>query len=564
MAELSPRTRTFIAQAHTPLDIPLTERMLSMQSIGELFRMRVDGLEDKPFLVYYGEEAQRREFSYREAYELACHAAGVLAKAGVRAGDRVAFLSFNHHDLVLQFFAAWMIGASCVPIDPGEDDRHIAAILQDSGARVLLVRDAYAERLPAILTGAVGDITVILCGRKGTPRYLHFETEMARPSRPSPLPDTPLLDAEALLLFTPGTGGESNAVVLTQYNVLVESMALAEWHQVVDTETMMCVLPLHHVHGIAVGLLAPLYGGSTIILNQKFHPTRFFERISAERVAVVSVVPTILKVLLHARLDMAAYKLANFRHVICGGGPLTVELATKFEQTFKIPVIHGYGLTEASSFASFVPIDLKPADHKAWLSKYGFPSIGMALPITEMAILGTGGNELDEAERGEIVLRGHNVMQGYLGDQAENDAVFAGGWLRTGDEGFFRFDEEGKKYFFITGRMKDLIVRGGLNISPFEIDQVLLKMPGVAEAMAVGFENDWYGEEVGAMVSIQPDMQISEADVLRFCRKHLPFAKSPKVVVLCDAIPRSASGNCTRASCKGEFLRWKAEQFTET
>jgi long-chain acyl-CoA synthetase len=326
---------------------------------------------------------------------------------------------------------------------------------------------------------------------------------------------------------------------------------------------MMCVLPLHHVNGIVVTLLAPLAAGCAIVLNQRFHSDRFFERISAERVSVVSVVPTLLQFLLHTRLNMEAYKLAAFRHIVCGAGPLTVELAQKFEQDFGISIIHGYGLSETTCYSCFLPIDLSPVEHRRWMSRYGFPSIGVPLPVNEMAIHDSNGNELPEGERGEIVIRGQSVMKRYHRNPEANAEAFCHGWFRSGDEGFYQFDDVGRKFFFISGRIKELIIRGGANISPFEIDEVLMHMPGVAAGIAVGFENDWYGEEVGAYVKLQPDSLVTEAQVLAYCRKSLPFAKSPKVVVFGDSLPVTSTGKYQRNLLKPLFAAWKEKQFTE-
>ncbi|MGA9120841.1 MAG: class I adenylate-forming enzyme family protein [Bacteroidota bacterium] len=563
MEDLSLETLERIASAHIVNGAPPEDATNGYRNIGDLLLQQTERFEVKPFLVFYGEGAQRRELSYREFYEETCRTAMFLSSIGVKRGDRIATISFNHSDVVLQYFASWLLGASVVPLNPGEDDRHLAYILQHSGATVLLVRDIYLERMEHILQGTPEVRRVILVGSKASSKYAHLETEVLRhPSAIRSIPPVSITD-EALVIYTSGTTGNPKGVILSHRNLLADAQAIAEWHQVSESETMMCVLPLHHVNGIVVTVITPLYGGSTIVLNQKFHPDRFFERISAERVAIVSVVPTILQFLLHAKLDMAAYKMASFRHLICGAGPLTVELAAKFEHTFKIPIIHGYGLSETTCYSCFLPIDLDPATHRAWMMKHGFPSIGLPLPINEMAIFDGEGNALDEGQRGEIVIRGHNVMERYLKNPEVNDETFRDGWFRSGDEGFFLYDEEGRKFFFITGRIKELIIRGGVNISPFEIDEVLMRVPGISAAIAVGFDNDWYGEEVGAMVIPKSDAQVSIEQILAFCRKHLPFTKAPKVVVFAQELPVTSTGKYQRSRCKEQFAQWKSVQFVE-
>jgi long-chain acyl-CoA synthetase len=225
--------------------------------------------------------------------------------------------------------------------------------------------------------------------------------------------------------------------------------------------------------------------------------------------------------------------------------------------------MHGYGLSETTCYSCFLPIDLAPGEHKLWLSKFGFPSIGVPLPVNEMAIHDEHGNELGEGERGEIVIRGHNVMRYYFENPEANEHTFAHGWFRSGDAGFFRYDDEARKFFFITGRIKELIIRGGVNISPFEIDEVLMNMAGVQAGIAVGFENDWYGEEVGAYVRVKEGASLTENDVLAYCRKSLPFSKSPKVVVFGNDVPVTSTGKYQRNRCKELFAQWKSVQFHE-
>ena len=352
-------------------------------------------------------------------------------------------------------------------------------------------------------------------------------------------------------MYTSGTTGNPKGVVLTQYNLLVDAMGIAEWHRLSEDQRMMCVLPLHHVNGIVVTLMTPLFAGAGVVLNGRFQTEKFFERISIEKVTVVSVVPTLLQFLVRSPHFSEAYRRAGFRHVICGAGPLTVELAMKFEQTFGIPVIHGYGLSETTCYSCFLPLDLSTPERQAWLSRHGFPSIGVPLPINEMAVHDADGNELGEGQKGEIVIRGHNVMAGYYDDEAANEYAFAHGWFRSGDEGFYRYDEQGRRFFFITGRLKELIIRGGVNISPFEIDEVLMEMPGVAAGIAVGFENEWYGEEVGAYVASKPDAAISEEQILEYCRRRLPFEQIAEGRGLRRGGPDNVNGKVSEGKVQG-------------
>jgi len=306
-----------------------------------------------------------------------------------------------------------------------------------------------------------------------------------------------------------------------------------------------------------------MYAGSGIVLNQKFQSEHFFERIEKEKVNVVSVVPTLLAFLLeyYKTKDNTFTKPDSLRHIICGAGPLTVELGEQFEDKFGIRIAHGYGLSETTCYSCYLPLSLGDAEHKHWMRDLGFPSIGCAIPQNEMMSADEEGKELPPSQKGEIAIRGFNVMKYYYNNDEANEKTFNYGWFRSGDEGFYELDEKGEKYFFITGRLKELIIRGGVNISPLEIDEVLSRCPGVKSGIAVGFENDFYGEEVGAYVQKAEGANISEEEILSFCKEHLPFSKTPKVVIFGNDIPVTSTGKYQRNKCKPLFKEWKASQF---
>ena len=563
MSDLSPALIEKLHRARSVGGVPFTEPLVPYANIGDLLSHQAEAYEEKPFLIFYSDGGRRTELSYREFYEEACRTASFLQSAGIARGDRVATVSFNHPDTVIQYFAAFLVGAALVPVNAGEDDKRIRYVLRNSGAKLAFVNDQFVDRVAGFREELPDLRQIVETGGHMHPDLPHFRTAIQRhPHHFRPLSE-PGLEDVALVVYTSGTTGNPKGVVLVQYNLLVDAMSIADWHRFSDDQRMMCVLPIHHVNGIVVTLMTPLYAGGGVVLNQKFNADRFFERIGIERVTVVSVVPTLLQFLLHAKLDMEAYKLAHFRHLICGAGPLTVELAQKFEQTFKIPIMHGYGLSETTCYSCFLPINLTRSEHREWMSAHGFPSIGVALPVNEMAIHDGKGDDRGEGEKGEIVIRGHNVMAGYFQDAPANEAAFTHGWFRSGDEGFYLYDEQGRKQFFITGRIKELIIRGGVNISPFEIDEVLMNLPGIEVGIAVGFENDWYGEEVGAYVKPKQGIVLSEEQVINACRRHLPFSKSPKVVIFGGEVPVTSTGKYQRSKCRDLFGEWKTIQFKE-
>lgn len=573
-----------ILYARTVCGTPPTEYQITYHNIGDLLTQQAKTYGDKPWLIFYPDDHKERRtspdspadvrhsYSYGEFHELVCKTANFLLHQGITRGDRIATIAYNHSDTVVQYFAAWMIGAVVVPINVGEDDKRIGYILQNSQAKLAFVRGQFIERVERILNESPCETVIVIVGRDNQGRqapiahhtsHIDFRIDIEHQTSDINIPDSPSLEDEALIVYTSGTTGNPKGVVLTHYNLLIDAKVIAEWHGMTPGQTMMCVLPIHHVNGTIVTLMTPMYYGGTVVLNQKFHSGSFFKRIAEESVNVVSVVPTLLQFLLHEDLDLSKVDLSRLRHIICGAGPLTCELATKFEDRFHIRIIHGYGLSETTCYSSFLPLDLSHDEHQHWMRACGFPSIGVPIPSNEMTIHDDHGNELPEGSRGEIVIRGHNVMKCYYANPEVNESTFAHGWFRSGDEGFFRTDDKGRKFFFITGRIKELIIRGGINISPFEIDEVLMKMPGVKAGLVVGFENDWYGEEIGAYVHVRDDAVISEDDVIAYCRNSFAYQKCPKVVVFGNDIPVTSTGKYQRNKLKPLFTAWKTTQFSE-
>jgi len=509
-------------------------------------------LGERPFLVYRDGE-ERHVIRYADfASRVAARAQTLSEVCGIGRGDRVATLFRNHPEVAVTALAVWVLGATLVPVNLGEDDERVGFVLRNSEARAALLLPEVAQRAAA-LRAAAPEIQTWL--------EVPPEAEEAIPPKTLERFEPPGPEDEALIVYTSGTTGAPKGVLLTQQNLLVDADALRHWNGLDAEARLMCVLPTHHVNGLVVTLLTPFLAGGRAVLCRRFRTEWFWRNIAEEGVQVVSVVPTLLAFLLEDAAGTQGLELSSLRHLICGAGPLTVELAARFEERFALPILHGYGLSETTCYSCMLPRDLDAAEHGAWMRDHGFPSIGVPLPPNEMAVHDAEGRAVAEGERGEIVVRGVNVMKGYYGRPDANAEAFAHGWFRSGDEGFLRHDAAGRPFFFITGRIKELIIRGGVNLSPLEIDEVLNRIPGVARGLAVGFENRWYGEEVGAYVMCEPGATLSEEAVLRECRKLLPFSKAPKVVVFGDDIPVTATGKYQRGRLRPLFAAWKDKQF---
>jgi len=596
--EIDSQTEANLYQAHVKDGAPQEMRKVPFRNMRDLLSLHSKTSGEKTFLIFYDANDERASLTYAEFNARVHQAANFMVEdLGLRRGDRVATIADNHIDTVLIYFACWVIGVAVAPQNVAEDDRRIAFILRNSEAKVCFARAEYLERAESIIKGFDGDEgapnigEIVEVGGAPGGRYLNFHEALAnRPttylgddsgakSADMPLGDgnaaTSTLDDEALLVYTSGTTGTPKGVILSQYNLLVDAQGISQWQAITGNQRMMCVLPIHHVNGIVVTIVIPLYVGGSTVLNRRFSVSRFWERIVREGVNVVSVVPTLLQFLIeYGRAELAAGNtifggaisrrdLTPFRHFICGAGTLSVTLAQEFSEIFGLTLLHGYGLSESTCYSCFLPISLSWEANQRWLLDHGYPSIGCPIEPNEMAIFAADGSgvQLGEGERGEICIRGHNVMQGYFKRPDANAETFKFQWFRSGDEGYFLRDETGRQFFFITGRIKELINRGGVKFSPFDIEEVLLSIDGVNVGLAIGFPNDYYGEEVGAYVVLEDRANRDEETILARCRQVLTFEKSPKAVVFGTEIPVTSTGKYQRLKLQGLFSQWAQTQF---
>lgn len=588
-------TQENLHQAHIVDGIPPEHRLIPYRNMRHVLSLHAQTGGERTYLIHYDAEGNREELTYAEFNARVHQTANFLYDdLGVRRGDRVATIAYNHSETVIVYFACWLIGAAVAPQNVAEDDRRIAFILRNSEAVVCLVRSEYLERAENIIYGDEADELgaanireVVTMGGEATEKYKHFNTlvknlpttylggESDAKTDDISIDETVTLDDEALLVYTSGTTGAPKGVVLTQYNLLVDALAISQAQAITGGQRMMCVLPIHHVNGIVVTLVTPMLVSASTVLNRAFSASAFWERVAKERVNIVSVVPTLLQFLLEHGTEqekqghglfgagISRRDLVHFRHFVCGAGTLAVALARDFEDKFGFTILHGYGLSETTCYSCFLPIDIDWDTHQAWMQKHGYPSIGMPIHTNEMAIFSADGSgkRLEAGERGEICIRGHNVMKYYFKRPDANAETFKFGWFRSGDEGFYLEDERGRQLFFITGRIKELINRGGVKFSPFDIEEVLLEIPGVKVGLAVAFKNDYYGEEVGAYIVPEANVSLDADDILAYCREKMTFEKSPKVVVFGTDIPVTTTGKYQRLKLQDLFGEWEHTQF---
>ncbi len=584
---LSENTQQNIIKSHFVNGIAPDNYLVKYRNIFELLQYRACLQPEDNYITFYPDNSPKISLNYNDFAQKVFKTANYLKSLGINPGDRISTISHNHINTVIQYYAAWALGATVVPMNVNEEPDRIKYILGSSHTKLAFLKQEYYERFKDTVTEL--NLLVIIHGDEEnipTRNLPVFENEIDKQSAIFEPDESVNQETEALIVYTSGTTGLPKGVVLTQYNLMADAEGISKWHKIETGTVMMCVLPIHHVNGTVVTIMTSFFVGGVMILNQKFHTERFFKILADENVNIVSVVPTLLQFLCHDYESDIEFKkditplllgegtglqpckgvrsLSNFKHIICGAGPLTCELVSKFEGMFGLKIVHGYGLSETTCYSCFIPIDLNESQHKKWLHHYGFPSIGIAIEPNEMDIHNDKGESLNENSRGEIVIRGHNVMKYYDENPEANDKTFEFGWFKSGDEGFYVNDELGRKYFFITGRIKELIIRGGVNIAPLEIDEVLMGIPEVKAGIAVGFDNDWYGEEVGALVQLKDGVSETEEIkelIIKSCRKKLPAYKTPKTIIFTDTIPVTSTGKYQRNKVKYLFGEFKSIQF---
>ena len=455
------------------------------------------------------------ELTYAEFDSRIAAFAGQLAELGFGRGDVLAIMLPNRVELLVALFAAWRLGGAATPVNPvftaTEADHQIA----DSGATVVvnLGPDAPTAGRPVIHVG-----------------------EMRAVSAGAPVPPVALRpDDLALLIYTSGSTGRPKGVMLDHANAEAMSSTMAQHFALTERDHCLLVLPLFHVNAIMVSALASFRSGGQLSIVGSFSASRFFEQVERLHPTYFSAVPTIYA-LLASLPDDVRPDTSSLRFVVCGAAPVSAELLDRCEQRFGFTMVEGYGLTEGTCASACNPVD--------GVRKLG--TVGPALPGQRIEIRGEDGATLPAGEVGEVVIAGPTVMRGYLGKPEATAETLVDGWLRTGDVG--RLDEDG--YLTIVDRVKDMIIRGGENIYPKEIEAVLTAVPGVLEAAVVGRPDDLLGESPVAYVSLYPDARVSDEDLLEHCRRHLTRVKVPERIEILDGLPKNPVGKTDKPTLR--------------
>jgi acyl-CoA synthetase (AMP-forming)/AMP-acid ligase II len=459
--------------------------------------------------------------------------ADALAAAGVNRGDRIGMALPNGLPNIVTFLAAAVAGTAA-PLNPAYKEEEFRFYLEDTNAKVLLLPPDGVDAARA----AAGNIPILTVemDASGT---VSLRGVTAGKSVPPPNPDD-----IALILHTSGSTGRPKRVPLSHANLAISAGNVARHYALSSTDVSLCVMPLFHVHGLVASTLATLSTGGTVVVPAKFSPLSFWQTAKEHGATWYSAVPTIHQLLL-ARVKKGAPRPAGadkLRFIRSCSASLPPQVMHDLEAAFGAPVLEAYGMTEAAHQMASNP--LPPAARLPG-------SVGPGTDV-QISIMDDKGNHLPKGERGEVVIKGPNVVRGYENNPEANATSFVDGWFRTGDQGVL--DENG--YLTLTGRLKEMINRGGEKISPREIDEVLLGHPGVAEAVAFGVPHTAWGEEVAAAVTVNGE--VTEGELLAYCKERLAEFKRPKQIHITTAIPRTATGKIQRRIVAQAFAPQKA------
>lgn len=482
---------------------------------------------EQTFVVFPETDAQ---LNYGQLQKTAQQHSRYFRSIGLSKGDTISFMMENGQTSLELFLATLYSGCISSPLNPAAGQDQISYVLEHSDTTVVFVSPQYREQVEK--AAVTLDRVIII-----------IETDIDQGAKWPVAPADEGIQAEVvggddgLLMYTSGTTGRPKGVILTNTNLLAGGMNTAQAHELTAQDRTLCVLPLCHINAQCVTIMAPLVSGGSLVLPHSFSVSAFWNWVIEHNVTWFSVVPTIISYLMHneGKLSGTALKIAlnKVRFGRSASAALPPSLHAGFEQKFGIPIVETMGLTETSAQILSNPMPPKK-------NKYGSPGIAFG---TQIKVIDEQGNTQPANIEGELMVRGDCVMRGYYkNSEATNEALEPDGWLHTGD--LAKQDEEG--FVFVTGRLKELIIKGGENIAPREIDDALYSHPSVVEAGAVGIDDQHYGQEVIACVVIKNNAEVSEKELLDFCFEKLGKIKTPKSIYFFEDLPKGPSGKVQR------------------
>ncbi len=507
---------------------PESDARIEPANLRELLRQRTAATPKKTFLF---SETDDRRYSYAEFESAVLRCGAMLAEHGIRQGDVVSLLMPNSAEYLIGYFACWSLGALSGPVNSLLKAEEIAYVMSNSDAKAILVHSDFLPIIASIQNDLPNLTAVIRFDNEGE----------ATKNSVSALPDIELnSDDDAIIIYTSGTTGKPKGCLLTHGNVIANARQISEWLNFTEQDRLLTIMPLFHMNAVSVTTMSALYAGGCTVVSPKFSASRFWQIISDYQITSFGSVATMLSILLSSYPDGVpeGLRTEQLRFAMCGSAPVPAETLKRFEETFNCLVIEGYGLSESTCRSTF-----NPPDQRRRAGSCGIP-IG-----NEMKVVDDEDKEVPDGQLGEIVLRGENILKGYYKNEDATATAFRNGWFHTGDIGYR--DSDG--FYYIVDRKSDMIIRGGENIYPREIDEVLYQHPAVAAAATIGVPDSLYGEEVAAFVVLKEGNACDSDELIDFCRQHLADFKCPKSIRIVNEIPKGPTGKLLKRELAKEF-----------
>ena len=494
---------------------------IRVPSVGQIYKQNFE--KDKPAILFKDESV-----TYGKLDDLVIGFANLLRSKGVQKGEKIILNTINSPEFLYAYLGIVRNGAIVVPINPMLTLEEMKFISADSDANYIIIHEGVMLKqklTPEIISEAL-DVKVIVLNEA-----LMGELAAAEREDFDLITDT---EEISTFLYTSGTTGKPKAAMLTHANLLANARQCVIGLGCFAEDIFMCVLPMFHVFAFTTCLLQPLFVGATVDVVESFTPKVVISELLEKEITLFLGVPAMYMVLIEAGKNNI--KFPKLRRAVCGGSALPVEIYNQIRNLINIPVIEGYGLTEASPASTFNPYD---GVHKAG-------SIGILLDQIEGIIGDDNDNEVPTGEVGELLLRGPNVMQGYYNRPEETADTMKNGWLHTGD--LATMDEEG--YIFIVDRKKELIIVAGLNVYPREVEEVLYSHPKIKDAAVIGMDNKLRGEIVAAYVVLKEGEEAHSKEIIRWLKDKLAAYKIPRTIKIVEDLPRNNTGKILKRELK--------------